>query len=435
MPDATNEEILRIEQSIFKAGAISKMLDQELTLMASPTAVANPQQTGFYFDNVPSIPSREVFISRNIARGATPESSALWYDSLIERNPNLKIDNRYVSKIEKFPYQKPQVYEGIEPQEAFMSEEIPVKNFERLVRHFPVTGEGNAELWKAAGVDMSKFPKGLPKKLGKLMDERFNNAIHGKRNSIINLIRGMQVSPIFNYKSSQLHPWLGHIDLEPVGDDLGIRYIEKLQKMSDLNLPPFTVVGTNAGRQYANLLGKRLISGRELLNPKATVNHISTYFKTNPVLEKVGDNFRPIPGAYHEEDLREAIVRQWMQNNPGKMLSDKEFAFLFSKANAGGMTALEDGYLNVSSFPEYFDETGHFRSDLPEDFADELSIYLSEGRPGFYQRYIGPLKRPLPVSSKLISPFIHPNVYLYPGEHPNLGIFSTFKKGGKLNKE
>ena len=32
MPDATNEEISMIEQSIFKAGAISKMLDQKLSL-------------------------------------------------------------------------------------------------------------------------------------------------------------------------------------------------------------------------------------------------------------------------------------------------------------------------------------------------------------------------------------------------------------------
>lgn len=32
MPDATDEEIFKIEQSIFKAGAISKMLDEKLTL-------------------------------------------------------------------------------------------------------------------------------------------------------------------------------------------------------------------------------------------------------------------------------------------------------------------------------------------------------------------------------------------------------------------
>ena len=32
MPDATEEDISNIEQNIFKAGAVSKMLDQKLTL-------------------------------------------------------------------------------------------------------------------------------------------------------------------------------------------------------------------------------------------------------------------------------------------------------------------------------------------------------------------------------------------------------------------
>ena len=33
MPDATDEEISKVEQAIFKAGAISKMLDENLTLL------------------------------------------------------------------------------------------------------------------------------------------------------------------------------------------------------------------------------------------------------------------------------------------------------------------------------------------------------------------------------------------------------------------
>lgn len=33
MPDATEEEISKIEQSIFKAGAISRMLDEKLSLI------------------------------------------------------------------------------------------------------------------------------------------------------------------------------------------------------------------------------------------------------------------------------------------------------------------------------------------------------------------------------------------------------------------
>lgn len=52
-------------------------LNEGKTLVASPAAIANPEKTGFYFDNVPSIPSRDVFISRNVARGGKPESSAM----------------------------------------------------------------------------------------------------------------------------------------------------------------------------------------------------------------------------------------------------------------------------------------------------------------------------------------------------------------------
>ena len=83
--------------------------NQGQTLMASPTAVANPNQTGFYFDNVPSIPSRSTFVTRNVARGGTPEASNMWYNSLLERNPNLKIDDRFISEIEKRPYVSPNI--------------------------------------------------------------------------------------------------------------------------------------------------------------------------------------------------------------------------------------------------------------------------------------------------------------------------------------
>lgn len=106
-------------------------INSNLTLVASPTAIANPANTGFYFDNIPSIPSRDVFIARNVGRGGTPEASALWYDSLIRKNPNLKIDNRFVSQIEKQPYQSPTVSQlEIVPQRAFASDFSGVENIE-----------------------------------------------------------------------------------------------------------------------------------------------------------------------------------------------------------------------------------------------------------------------------------------------------------------
>ena len=69
-------------------------------LVVSQSPVVNPEDTGFQFDNEPSIPSKDVFVSRNVGRGGTTFDSEDWWSNLIQRNPNLKIDNRFVSDIE-----------------------------------------------------------------------------------------------------------------------------------------------------------------------------------------------------------------------------------------------------------------------------------------------------------------------------------------------
>lgn len=52
------------------------------------------------YNNQPSIPDKETFIARQVQRGGNREEAAAYYDALIENNPNLKIDNRFVSDIE-----------------------------------------------------------------------------------------------------------------------------------------------------------------------------------------------------------------------------------------------------------------------------------------------------------------------------------------------
>lgn len=69
-------------------------------LVVSQSPVVNPEDTGFQFDNEPSIPSKEVFVSRNVGRGGTTFDSEDWWTNLMQRNPNLKINNRFVSDIE-----------------------------------------------------------------------------------------------------------------------------------------------------------------------------------------------------------------------------------------------------------------------------------------------------------------------------------------------
>ena len=55
MPDATEEEIAKVEQSIFKAGAISKMLDQNLSLLEIAKKVTGDENVKIIEENITPI--------------------------------------------------------------------------------------------------------------------------------------------------------------------------------------------------------------------------------------------------------------------------------------------------------------------------------------------------------------------------------------------
>lgn len=68
MPDATDEEISKVEQAIFKAGAISKMLDENLTLLEIAKKVTGDKNVKVIEDE--KIPVYECDCSKeNIAEG------------------------------------------------------------------------------------------------------------------------------------------------------------------------------------------------------------------------------------------------------------------------------------------------------------------------------------------------------------------------------
>lgn len=76
------------------------------TLMISNKALSNPSKIQFVYDNTPSIPSRDVFIRRQTGRGVGTEAEAAdYYNALLKENPNLQLDNRFVSQIENGPVQ------------------------------------------------------------------------------------------------------------------------------------------------------------------------------------------------------------------------------------------------------------------------------------------------------------------------------------------
>lgn len=55
MPDATEEEIAKVEQAIFKAGAISKMLDQQLTLTEIAQKITGDEKVEVIEENITPI--------------------------------------------------------------------------------------------------------------------------------------------------------------------------------------------------------------------------------------------------------------------------------------------------------------------------------------------------------------------------------------------
>lgn len=55
MPDATDEEITKVEQSIFKAGAVSKMLDEKLTLLEIAKKVTGDENVKVLEENITPI--------------------------------------------------------------------------------------------------------------------------------------------------------------------------------------------------------------------------------------------------------------------------------------------------------------------------------------------------------------------------------------------
>ena len=52
MPDATEEEISRLEQNIFKAGAVSKMLDQNLSLEEIAKKITGDENVKIIDENI-----------------------------------------------------------------------------------------------------------------------------------------------------------------------------------------------------------------------------------------------------------------------------------------------------------------------------------------------------------------------------------------------
>lgn len=84
-----------LENAVYKWQA--NPANKDKTLLISNSALSNKP----IFDNTPVIPSKNQFIARQVARGESdPTYAAQYYDDLLKRNPQLKIDDRFVNEIE-----------------------------------------------------------------------------------------------------------------------------------------------------------------------------------------------------------------------------------------------------------------------------------------------------------------------------------------------
>ena len=549
------------------------------TLVVSPSPVANPEKIGFKFDNTPSIPSKEEFIRRNMQRGGTKEASEDWWSNLIKENPNLRIDNRYISEIEQavpnnhqlfratvykggdikdpqlaffttdpeyakqygvlnkylleqkgspaiakepmmgskdvaaqdifidrntspgqniilghdaitsdiprrskgieiFSIRKPNILEQLtntqntfdanwkipkEIRSISEAEKLEIPKGKRSIYSTPKTsqkalvlekpilsdpgamnrdislekfmdwrymnGKANLDLWRKAGIDLSKYPKDLSEQLALLQQKRHTQLINSP-NRITNIIDGNTIDSYYNGNR------IGYVQLHDTNGGLGFRWIQRIlpetKYYGELKLDPYTAIGTDAAKKYADLRGMKLIEGESLRSPKSTAPKIQEWFYTEPTIDTNG---KPIAGKYTEQNP-ETFIRRWYYDKHNKPISEEELKFLLNKWNESSdleMAAILDGEMEVSSLPKIFDIQGHYRSNLDPEYVEELDIngIYENGVPGFWRQFIIGNKKPISIPSVLRTKAIHPNMYENLDNPVDLGIFSR-KKGGHL---
>lgn len=289
------------------------------------------------FDNIPSIPDKQTFIQRHVKRGSSnAEYASQYYDDLLRFNPRLRIENRFVS-------------------------------------------------------DLERAPKYIAKKDG----------------NYINIF-------------SDLNKKVGYVQLEPVGNDLGISYIKRLEKLDKGDL--FQQIGLEAARQYGDAIGKKVITARKLLQPKTQVPAISNGFKTKPITPKLRSIFDvPIEEAISNPKIMEDSRRsKFIANAIDSKIPLDEIRLPEQLIEELKIPIDYEGYGNsipIYSLPEIYNTKGIYVSKLldksfPNERDSEAIWRLlpeeDSWYPGFYASYIEKPKK-------------------------NMQIKFRFKSGGQLN--
>lgn len=100
MPDATDEDISRVEQSIFKAGAISKMLDENLSLIEIAKKVTGDENIKVVQDNI--IPVYECDCSKESMADGLASVGKTELEDIIQRDGKAELVCHFCNKKYQF---------------------------------------------------------------------------------------------------------------------------------------------------------------------------------------------------------------------------------------------------------------------------------------------------------------------------------------------
>lgn len=107
MPDATNEEISQVEQSIFKAGAISKMLDKNLSLQEIAKKITGDENIKLIEENI--TPIYECDCSKEYMADALATLDKKELKSMIEEDGKAELTCHFCNK--KYNFSKEELEE------------------------------------------------------------------------------------------------------------------------------------------------------------------------------------------------------------------------------------------------------------------------------------------------------------------------------------
>ena len=209
------------------------------------------------------------------------------------------------------------------------------------------------------------------------------------------------LSPIIDvYRKKNL---VGSVELEKLPEEvfgpesMGIRYIQKAPNTHLGKGEYFQQIGAEAGRQYTDMMGKKLVTGRHYVwNPVKQANAMLTGFDLKPTSYPLHVDEDPSLETY-EHALQNAFLRKAIDHNLTFEQAAQELEYQKSKFHADGQN-----YVPIEAVPEAYDYNGNLKQEFIEIYpdADYFNLVRDTSIPGFYASYVGEPKKNFRVQFK-----------------------------------